>query len=576
MRSLLITSILLYSCTTVAQNFPGAGVIGKGYDVFGEYATAKSIKRYPLFDFGKMHASANEFGHQVPRMVLLDNVSEHVINTVQGENQIEYVRNLSAGVGLAGNAFFFKSSLEANFESDLKLDVGSFYYTYMDINEKWRVGLDIRNIDTLRHYLDPQFEADLRQMPPKTFFETYGTHFITGAYLGGRIDYSAKSQYFEGATKERIEGAVKAKIMSITGSASMSSSHEQVLARANTTEHLKVVGGNSEYKNSIHNQEQYEKWAAGIKDRPVLCGFEKNGLMAIWKLAATPARQHELEAFYFDQILSTHPLPEVFLRDAVLDGEEQIMQPFRLTLSKFQIHQDCDYPLLGDDHGEFRYDIKVYANNKLIAHEKVREGYSYHVWSGQDLTINKYVDFSLPLEANSKIKVVASIWEVDDLKIEDMGTEVMVHSFPFATGDLYNKMDGIIPIWSEYFYHDYDCKCSFVYKIERNPDKSAIKLGNEGWRAYKDGNYEQALKYSKEALAIDNSLMYVHYNVALIYLIQGNPMAANKYKRTASLCAENSVNRAALKDIKQHERKFGELKGAEEIKVYLKSKVSFW
>ena len=525
MKFLFSLLLSLLSLSLFSQDFPGESIIGRGYDIFGEYANSKSIKRYPIFDLQRTNSRKNTNGYNIPKIVLLEKVAEHQIRTIEGANQIEYASNLSKDIGIGGNAFFFKAALETSFETDLSLDVSSYYYTYMDVNEKWRISLDIRNFDTLRHYLDKQFEIDLKQLPPAEFFNIYGTHFVVGAYLGGRIDYSAKSSYYEGASKEKIEVAIKAKVLKITTSGDMTSSEEQILRKARSTEHLKVIGGKSEYKNNISDPEQYNLWAAGVEDMPVMCGFDKKGLMPIWKLSSDIKRQHILERYYFENILSEHPLPDVFLHDAVLDSENEIIQNFRVVIDRFIVHNDCDYPVLGDAEGEIVYKVDIYANEKHIGQVATPEGYVNPVWSGNDLVINKYADFSLPLVKNSEIKLEASIWEKDDLRIEDMGTEIMTHKYPFNTQDLYNAVDGEQYCWSEYFYNDSDCNATFVYRIEKMYDAAAINLGNEGWKAYETGDYDKALSYSKEALKIDNSLMYVHYNVALIYLIKRHPEA---------------------------------------------------
>jgi tetratricopeptide (TPR) repeat protein len=57
---------------------------------------------------------------------------------------------------------------------------------------------------------------------------------------------------------------------------------------------------------------------------------------------------------------------------------------------------------------------------------------------------------------------------------------------------------------------------------------NAISSGNEGWSAFQKGHYDECLRLSKKALELDNSLGWVHFNIALVYLVQGNNHRARK------------------------------------------------
>ena len=81
----LITTLILscFSLALFAQSFPGQDIIGKGYNVFGEFANNKSIQPYPLFDFSRMSKSQSQ-GYTVPRRVFLKEVNEHIVETIEG------------------------------------------------------------------------------------------------------------------------------------------------------------------------------------------------------------------------------------------------------------------------------------------------------------------------------------------------------------------------------------------------------------------------------------------------------------------------------------------------------------
>ncbi len=102
---------------------------------------------------------------------------------------------------------------------------------------------------------------------------------------------------------------------------------------------------------------------------------------------------------------------------------------------------------------------------------------------------------------------------------------------------------------------------------------TAEEFGNKGWEEYLSGRYDECLSYSRKALEIDNTLWYAQYNVALIYLIQENPRAFEKYTAISQFCGDVSVYIGAYNDIIEYENKNGKIKNSEPIKLLLKSKI---
>lgn len=569
---LSILGYLVLSSNVSAQIFPGFDIVGKGYNVFDEFANNKSTERYPLFDFSSAKTRKNAYGHETPRVISLDNISDHIVKTIEGSSITEYAQNLSETVGLSGDAYFFKASVENQFSQEFEQSAEHLFYTYMDINTKWRVNLDTRNMDTLRKYLDVQFKADLATMNPDELFKLYGTHFITHAYLGGRIDYSAISEVNRSISKSEIIDAVNGSYFQISGSYENESGNSSLLQTSHTKTHLNVVGGNSQYARSITNHEQYLKWAEGIEKRPVLCGFDDNSLEPIWTLCSNAKRRKQLEDHFMNVVLPKYPLPTYFKRDEVLDGTE-IYQSFKLNLVKFKIHQDCDDGTLltGDEPGEFKFDLHATANGETIF-EMPTEG-NYTVWGGRELSTGKNaIDFDIRLHPKATIKVSFGLWEVDDFSSDEtVGNWSITHEFPFTREELYNHEENGYLYLKKDMYHSSTCSASFYYQILPKRNQTAYDFGNKGWEEFEKGNYDKCLEYSKEALKVDNSLGYVHYNVALVYLIQKSPFAFEKYKNCTRYFPDLKTVQAALKDINDYETSHGKLDNSEPIKLLLNS-----
>lgn len=122
-------------------------------------------------------------------------------------------------------------------------------------------------------------------------------------------------------------------------------------------------------------------------------------------------------------------------------------------------------------------------------------------------------------------------------------------------------------------YQAGECAATLYFTIKRKSSKEAYNLGNAGWKAYENKDYELCLGKSKQALKIDNTLWYVHFNIALIYLIEENPKAFDKYKFSISMCDKQKILKGGYNDILEYESKQGKLKNSEKIKNLFKSKI---
>jgi len=566
----------IISNTTLAQlQYPGFEIIGKSYNIFGEYANAKSIGDYDLFDFSKMTFKSDAYNHSLPKLVRIKDVSNHVVQTVEGSSKKEYINSLSENTGLSIDAFFFKASIDNQFTNENIISSEYLYYTYMDINTKWKISLDTRNIDTLVSYLDAQFKLDLESMNPEELFEIYGTHFIANAYLGGRIDYATSTQLTSNVSISEVKLAIDAKYKAINAGYELDVNSSNTLDKIQTSTKLNVVGGNAAYTNNINDYEQYKQWADGVYTKPVLSGFDKRSLIPIWILTENLTRQKELLDYFNNTVLKFYPLPSFFKKDKILDNE-MITKKFNINVIKFDIIEDCDAGslLAGDESGDFKYRVKIYSNDKLIKTLQTEEGKVYKVWSGNALSINENIPIEIPLNETSNIKIDWKLTEIDAYTDnESLGDNYKVHNYPFAINDLYNQENEGFYYYQVNLTHSSSCKASFYYSISEIHDNTALEFGNNGWAEFKKGNYDECLNYSREALKVDNTLWYIHFNVALVYLIEENPRAFEKYKFTASHCTGKTYIEGALKDINDYESKNGTLNNSEPIKIWLKSKI---
>jgi hypothetical protein len=573
---LLFTIFFTFSASILSaqSKFPGVQSIGKSYDVFGGYANAKSVNHYKLFDFSKIETYEDAHGNTLPIIVTIDDISEHTVKTVEGNSISEYVSNLTVDAGVKGKAFLFKGAFDHHFSKDKTSTKKMFYYTYMDVNTKWRVSLDTRNLAKLREYLDEQFKTDLANLTPEVLFDTYGSHFITKAFLGGRVDYSTVTVSTDDMTSTNVRNAVSAKFMGISGSLEHETSDASYLTTSNTSTKFYVIGGDSEFSNGPHNPEEYKAWAKSMTAKPVLCGFGKKSLMPIWDLIENPDRAVQLRDYFNAYILPKHPLPQFFEEDAVLDSRE-FVEDFIVNIIRFDIHGDCDfYGLTDDEPGNFQYEVIVSGNGERQGRIATRTGYESQVHSGNQLKLDKNISVSVPYIEGSYVKIWANLTETDDMRNQVLGPVTGTHSYPFSFSNLNNKQqDGFGGYTSIKMYHSEGCSASILYTVRQTENETASDFGTKAWQEFKLGNFDDFLNYSREALKLDNTMWWVQYNVCFVYLIQGNPLAFEKYKTISSACQNSGTNQAALNDITDYEATNGAIAGSEPVKVWLRSKL---
>jgi hypothetical protein len=578
--SYLLPLLLLTAINTNAQTFPGNDVIGKGYDVFGEFANNKSILRYEIFDFSKLPVDSNENGYNTPKIVSIDNISEHLTRSIEGTSKKEYITNLSKDIGLGIDIFFFKTSFDRNFSTTVSNSETAHYYTYMDINTKWRVNIDNRDPEYLNQYLNAQFKKDLLSMNPEKFFQYYGTHYISSAFLGGRIDYSSTTIINETVTTEKVKKAIGAKVKAINGGNKIGDENIDILDNSVKNVRQNIVGGDSEMANDIRDYEQYKKWAQSMKSNPVLCGFDKQSLQPIWSLCIDEKRRLELRDYFNNSIVPNHPLPKHFEYDETLDGTE-IIKTYRLFTAGFRVIEDCDPGTLFtvDEAGDFTYNIAVAVNGKVVQKTFTTQSEEAKVWSGEMLKVDKSLVFEIPYNSESKFTIYFEITDDDEYTDSDILSRKTQIDYPFNYEKLYNHYSKDSTLFIKeplklLQYEGVECRADVYYRLGPESNKTAVEFGNKGWEEFEKGNFNECLNYSREGLKLDNSLDYIHYNVALVYLIQGHPRAFEKYKNTSEIFKFNKEGiKYALEDIENYENANGLISNSEKVKILLQSRI---
>lgn len=194
--------------------------------------------------------------------------------------------NVSWGGKRVGGSVALKAAYKGGYENAKS----KFFHCISISNQSFYIVMQ-SDMDTYKSILSESFKKDLySDMAPAELFNKYGTHFITSAIMGGKINsyylYTSESEksyydisakvstevrYLAGKTKVNVEGSYKQQA---------ESEHIDV---KNT---LEVIGGASFGMLSDEDiGKNYAEWEKSLTDHASLMGIKDTGsLVPIWNL----------------------------------------------------------------------------------------------------------------------------------------------------------------------------------------------------------------------------------------------------------------------------------------------------
>jgi hypothetical protein len=309
----MIGMILIVTISINAQNqCPGITVVGRGYDIFGEYANNKSVKEQ-LFRLENYQTvpmdDAQEY--KVPDIMKLKYINEKDIKITEGNSLNQYASSLSAELGLSYNGFVFSGSVESRFGKDKSSQSRNYFYTMTDWTRVWEVYINPVKEDNLRQYLTPDAKTAIDSWPAEKLFEVFGTHYVSNGYFGGAMEYNLSEKFTSQTEANSIAVSVKAKYVNVSGNAAINYNKNEVNEKFKSNIKIYARGGDVQYANNsaMGDNSQYNLWVNSIPTKAVLIDFKKASLVPIWNLAANATRKAELENA-FKKLLALYPLPE--------------------------------------------------------------------------------------------------------------------------------------------------------------------------------------------------------------------------------------------------------------------------
>ncbi|MCL2598502.1 MAG: InlB B-repeat-containing protein [Firmicutes bacterium] len=268
----------------------GGSYLGRGIDVIRDsVVNSKTVKySHSIFDKDKLYLQT------VEKTVENEQETNNISATTIREYQESLNGSLHINVSVPGGSGSLSSSGTTSdtqkSEKQYKM-LDSYHKSYM---------LSLQNDSrALRGVLSGQFLMDLYDstVSPKSLVDTYGTHYLMGVVMGGRI----QSQYFLESSERQtvdsvalaIETQFKYGIGEGGGSADMDWRQEFGNTDIRVQENLKVLGGATESKdgkpfsffNDADIKPQFGEWVQTIADNPALMGLINGDSIApIWDL----------------------------------------------------------------------------------------------------------------------------------------------------------------------------------------------------------------------------------------------------------------------------------------------------
>jgi tetratricopeptide (TPR) repeat protein len=138
-----------------------------------------------------------------------------------------------------------------------------------------------------------------------------------------------------------------------------------------------------------------------------------------------------------------------------------------------------------------------------------------------------------------------------------------------------NMLDKMTTSEKENYCHDKIAICQEeLFPKLTDAEEKALTFGNLGWTAFEEGEIDKSILLSKKALKLDSSLVYVHANLGLCYLVKEDDEKSMDYyvealtllkKETDQKTKQESINDIII-DLKELMLKKPTLKNAQMFK----------
>lgn len=344
-------------------------VIGYGYDIFGTYADPTQIK-------GLVFQSWN-----LPtEYTVKTQINHSIFATETGSSIQEYQQQLAEAIEVSGSYKVFSGAVKANFTQDYYSLNQTSFATVMGKINSYQIAIpsNYARVELLRPFMADQAARDLdnTSIAPTDIFRMYGTHVLTGAVMGARLDFNVAMRSSDITTGRTVAVLAEAEYSSLFTKVNSSVGFNSDEEKRNYEEHrslrVNAIGGLSQYAQDIITKSDYDQWIGSIQGHEVFCDYTLSGLIPIWEFCDSTGRRDEIASFY-DTWASNH---QIYTHDAA--------QPPRNSILDIQIKNS-------DNGGSFHQNGLTYYKMDSDLNRGAGGDYIYiYVAVGLDTTTGTY------------------------------------------------------------------------------------------------------------------------------------------------------------------------------------------
>lgn len=284
------------SVTKSEAEIPVVMRIGRGYNVFGTYASVDSLKQVVL-DHNRLIADG-----KLERMRL----DQAVNRKITSRSILEYSRALSEELDVnIGIASIFGGMISDNFSSSSRSKLNNYFSTYMYLVKKYNVY--VKGGTDYKLYLTDEARTMINDedTSPGRVLNTFGHYVLVDAISGGRIDYSVTvdSEKVESFSEFQRNVNSDFDLMLFNGGLRTSSkeSTSETSYNENKEETLNTYGGDVALSLGQFNDQSnvLVNWESSLEENSTFVEFGKTterALVPIWELADSTSRSDALKA----------------------------------------------------------------------------------------------------------------------------------------------------------------------------------------------------------------------------------------------------------------------------------------
>ena len=287
---------------------PGIEVIGAGYNPFKQYASSDSITAQ-LFDWTKIPHREVGFlpGYFVPEIVDVQSSDKVIASHISGHSVHSFQKSFANKVEASGGLNFFSGSLSVEYNaSSLSESENSFTRIQQSISV-WSLHFPLANRS--RDFLSDRFRDYLDTLPltPESadeLFDNYGSHFLTGIVMGGRVVFAAATNKTKLESSTSLETSAQISFGNLTGNASSGTStkdQEIIKNFMESSECRYIVTGGLANKaaQAFDGKDGYSGWVDSVGCSPDFVDFiDTIPLAGIWTLCKTKKQSKYLQRHY--------------------------------------------------------------------------------------------------------------------------------------------------------------------------------------------------------------------------------------------------------------------------------------